>query len=466
MTPHLWSMEQAIQALKSNTCSAEELVQYFLQRIAKYDAGLHAFITTSQAAVEQARQVDEKRAKGLPLGPLAGIPIAVKDLFDTAKLRTTYGGKHYANHVPTSTATAITRLEDAGAIVIGKTNLHEYAYGTTTENPHYGNTTNPWNRHKISGGSSGGSSVALTSGLCLAAVGSDTGGSIRIPAALAGHVGLKPTYGRVSRYGVFPLAPSLDHVGPMAKTVRDAALLLTTMAGPDPRDPTAVSILGRRYAFTPQARPVRVGVPRNFFYDRCQPAVLQGVQNALQRLQGTAFILEEVEIPCMQEAPEAQNVIIASEALHIHANMLRDEPTLYGDDVRRRLEASSQITGNQYVWASEFRQYFCQQLMDVFKQVDVLITPTTPLPATDLGQWKTHIRTLDVNIRGHLTRYTSPWNLSGLPAISIPCGLTPDGLPIGLQVVGWRFTESKLLNIAKQIEDTLVWDPIAPDYQL
>lgn len=465
MTPHQWTLEQTRRELETKACSAEELVHHFQARIAKYNPTLHAFVTLSDTVLEQARQVDERRSKGLPLGPLAGVPIAVKDLFDTANMRTTYGGKHYAQYIPDHSATAVTRLVNAGAIVIGKTNLHEYAYGTTTENPHYGNATNPWNRYKISGGSSGGSSVAIAAGLSTVALGTDTGGSIRIPAALTGHVGLKPTYGLVSAHGVFPLAHTLDHVGPMTKTVQDAALLLSIMAGPDPNESRAITVPLRNYDSYPVQFPVRVGIPRQFFYDKCQPTVLQVVQNALHQLQGSEFSFQEVDVPHIHDVPEAQNAIIASEALSVHQQMIQEQPELYGDDVRGRLEMAIKVSGSQYVQATQFRQHFIHQLRSVFEQVDVIITPTTPLPATDLGQFKTHVRTLEVNVRGHLTRYTNPWNLSGMPALTIPCGLTADGLPVGLQVVGWRFTEPKLLAIGMKIEKAFTWEPIAPDYR-
>ncbi|SFU56649.1 Asp-tRNA(Asn)/Glu-tRNA(Gln) amidotransferase GatCAB subunit A [Alicyclobacillus macrosporangiidus] len=465
MNPHLWTISEYQQHLAKRDISAEEAVRDTLARIRQFDPALHAYIHVSETAVEEARQIDERLAQGLPVGPLAGVPVAVKDLIDTEDMPTTYGGLHFAGRRPSRTATAVARLRAAGAIVIGKTNLHEYAYGTTNENPHYGRARNPWNRAKIPGGSSGGSGVAIAAGLAMAALGTDTGGSVRIPAALCGHVGLKPTYGLVSKAGVFPLADSLDHVGPMARSVLDAALLLSVLAGPDPRDPTTVRIPPRAYhQVQPKAR-ARVGVPKSFFFDKCHAGVAQTVQAALRTLQEHGFDLVEVDLPNAHQVPEMQNAIISSEALDVHEALLKAHPEQYGEDVRKRLESGYEIRGHQVVTATRFRRQFATEMQQVFAQVDVIATPATPITATDVGQQKAHIRAQEVLVRAHLTRYTNPWNLTGLPAITLPCGLAPDGLPVGLQLVGPRFGEMKLLAVALAAESALPWNPVAPDYR-
>ncbi|MCL6516436.1 amidase [Alicyclobacillus sp.] len=465
MNPHLWTIHEFRQHLLAREISAEETVRHFLHRIRQHDPQLHAYIHVSDAAVAQARQIDERLAQGLPVGPLAGVPVAVKDLIDTVDMPTTYGGVHLADRRPTRNATVIDRLRDAGAILIGKTNLHEYAYGTTNENPHYGRARNPWNRAKIPGGSSGGSGVAIAAGLALAALGTDTGGSIRIPAALCGHVGLKPTFGLVSKAGVFPLAESLDHVGPMVKSVRDAALVLSVLAGPDPNDATSVRVPPRAYdSVIPHARP-RVGVPRSFFFDKCHAGVAQVVQAALRTLQENGFDLVEVDLPSAHQVPDMQNAIISSEALFVHEPMLKAHPEQYGEDVRQRLEAGYEIRGHQVVAAMRFRQRFAAEVREVLEEVDVIATPTTPITATDVGQQKAHIRAQEVLVRAHLTRYTNPWNLTGLPAITLPCGQAADGLPVGLQFVGPRFGEMKVLGVALAAEAILPWNPVAPDYR-
>lgn len=460
-----WTITQTLEALSAKQISAEELVRTYLDRIARHNSKLHTYITVSETAIAEARAVDERRARAPEtLGPLAGVPISVKDLFDTPSLPTTYGSRHYANHRPAQAATVVQRLLDAGAILLGKTNLHEYAYGTTNENPHYGNAVNPWNRGKITGGSSGGSAASIAAGLAVASLGTDTGGSIRIPAALCGIVGLKPTFGRVSKAGVFPLAHSLDHVGPMTRTVRDAAILLELLAGADSRDPDSALRAVDAYTTWKAPRPIRVGIPRQFFFDKCHAGVLQTTQAAMRVLETNAVAAIDVDIPCMDEAPDAQAVIISAEALAVHEATLASQPELYGADVRSRLEQSRDIRAAEYVRAMRFRQQFRTALAPLFDEVDVILTPTTPVLATDVGQTKAHIGAQEVPVRGYLTRYTNPWNLSGLPAISIPCGLH-GGLPVGLQLVGPAFGERKLLAIANEIARIFNWDATAPDYR-
>lgn len=467
MTPHHFTIEQTGRALRSKEISATELIHYFLQRITKMNAILNAFISVNEeTALDQAKQLDERIASGCVLAPLAGVPLAIKDLFDVEGMPSTYGGRHFVNHLPATTATSVRRLLAAGAIVIGKTNLHEYAYGTTTENPHFGNTRNPWNRAKIPGGSSGGTSVSIVSGCAIAGLGTDTGGSVRIPAALTGHVGLKPTFGAISKYGVFPLADSLDHVGPMTKTVHDSALLFEAMVGYDPLDKTSVRT-PMRATSAPLAKPlqdIRLGVPRQFFFDKCHANVTQVIHQALQQLERAGVTLIEIDIPGITDVPEAQNVLISCEAADVHRELL-NHPEAYGTDVLRRLELGQSVPGHELIRVMRFQKEFRQGVAELFQgDIDALVTPTTPITATDIGQSKAHIKAIEVNVRGHLTRYTNPWNFSGLPAISLPCGLAADGLPVGLQLVGSAFSEPTLLQTAAAIEQCFEWNPIAPQY--
>lgn len=466
MKPYTWSISEARRAVEEGTCSAEELTRSFLSRIERYNPGLRAYLSISESAIDEAKKIDQLRSSGqIQNLPLAGVPIAIKDLFEATFMPHTYGGRHKWDRSPV-TATVVKKLQAAGAIILGKTNLHEYAYGTTSENPHFGSVINPWNKAKIAGGSSGGSSAAVTAGLCTAALGTDTGGSVRIPAALTGHVGLKPTFGLISKAGVFPLATSLDHVGPMTRNVRDAALLLNVMAGYDPLDETSVLVPTKNYLPKPLNREtLRVGVPKYFFFDKCHPNVLQTVQNALQSLQDSGFQLQEVTVPDVEEVPDMQSATISSEAYFIHKEHFERESSSYGWDVRQRLEDSKKTLGYRYVEAQEFRKRMSLKLDNLFGDVDVLVMPTTPLTATDTGQVKAHIRAQEVNIRAHLTRYTNPWNLTGFPALTIPCGLSPDGLPVGLQIVGPRFSEQKLLSVGVQFEEVLTWTALAPEYR-
>lgn len=465
LEPYAWSLTQTRQALSERTISAEELVSQMLARIEQYNPSLRAFLAVSELALESARAEDTKLAAGAAVGPLSGIPVAVKDLFDTDFLPTTYGTVDIRPDVPQTTAQAVLRLQGAGAIVIGKTNLHEFAYGTTSENPHYGSVVNPWNRSKITGGSSGGSSAAIAAGLCTAALGTDTGGSVRIPASLTGHVGLKPSYGRIPTTGVYPLATSLDHVGPMTRTVADAALLFAVLCTPAGQALTSCT----KSSSDPSSagRPIRVGVPKRFFYDKCHPSVHQTVLDALRKVEQAypQMVFEEVEVPGIDEVPDAQNAILASEARAVHEERLLTKPGSYGEDVRKRLEAGDTIRGWQYVRAQQQRNEFRSAATMLLHRVDVLVTPTTPLTATDIGQAKAHIRTLEVGVRSHLTRFTSPWNLSGLPALTLPCGLSPDGMPVGLQLVAAPNHDEQLLRIASRFEEVLQWHSVAPEFR-
>lgn len=469
MLAQRFTIESAREAIRTKEISAKELTDIMLGRIVRTDSALNAYISINREGAEKdAERIDALVLSGQPLPPLAGIPISLKDLFDVEGQVSTYGGRHFKNHYPAQSATVVKKLQAAGAIIVGKTNLHEYAYGTTTENPHFGNTKNPWNRSKIPGGSSGGSSVSIVSGTALGSLGTDTGGSVRIPASLTGHVGLKPTFGLVSKSGVFPLATSLDHVGPMGKTVQDVALLLSVIAGFDARDEQSVRTSGYQFSLgEPSERldGLRLGVPRQFFYDRCHTSVLQVVLQTLSKLESRGADLIEVDIPHIYDVPDAQTATISSEALDVHRELLK-QPDLYGGDVLRRLEAARELTGADYVRALRFRREFVRGLNTIFgNKVDFLITPTTPLTATDIGQFKAHIKAHEVNVRGHLTRNTNPWNLSGLPAISLPCGTSPDGLPVGLQIIGSAFSEKRLLQMAHDIEYGLAWDALAPDYR-
>lgn len=454
---------QALTLLERREISAEELTTKYLRQSHQYNPTLHAYIHIDEAALVRAREIDRRRATGESLGRLAGVPIAMKDLIDTKLLPTTYGGRHYKNHYPQHSAFVVERLEAEGAIIIGKTNLHEYAYGVTNENPHFGTARNPWNPKHVTGGSSGGNSSALMAGLAVGAVGTDTGGSIRIPAALCGHVGLKPTYGRVSRSGVFPLSPTLDHVGPMTKTARDAALFLDVMAGHDRADDSSSTRPVPALTDLGSLGEIRIGVPSNFFFETCNPEISAAIQKRIDELPGPKKVIP-IFIPMMDELPQMQNIIISSEARHVHEELLHTEEELYGEDVLSRLKLADDVRGYEYVQALDYRKRFIQQMTDVFLNVDVIITPTTPIFAPTIGQSTITIEGEELPVRPQLTRYTNPWNFSGLPAITIPCGVGENGLPIGMQIVACQFGEAKLLQVAYAFEDMFQFPTIAPRY--
>lgn len=447
MTDLAWlPLEEIATRIREREVSAEEAVRACLERIERLEPQIGAFITvTGDAALDAARAADRAREKR---GRLHGVPVALKDLFDTAGVRTTAGSKIFADRVPSSDAEVVRRLRGEGAIVVGKTNLHEWAFGVTTQNPHFGPTRNPWDPSRIPGGSSGGSGAALAAGLCHGALGSDTGGSIRIPASLCGIVGLKPTFGRVSVRGSVPLAWSLDHAGPMARTVRDVALLYAAIAGYDAEDPTSVE----RDVGDPLAeiedgvRGLRLGLPRQHFFAGTEPEITSAVREAARLLEREGAVVEEIDLPRTDALLPTQTAIIGTEAAAFHRERMRERPRDFGPDVLERLRRGEKVTGAEYLLARreqlEIRHAWIRALADYA----AVLTPTTAIAAPPAAGEDA------LTQAARLTARTSPFNLTGLPAISIPCGLTSEGLPIGLQIASGPWMESRILRIARSYE--------------
>ncbi|HLI27288.1 MAG TPA: amidase [Chloroflexota bacterium] len=452
--------------LERRALSPVEVTELFLARIARYDPALRAYITvTAEAALAAARAAEQEIRAGRYRGPLHGVPLAIKDLFWTAGVRTTAGSRILADFVPAEDAAAVARLRAAGAVLLGKTNLEEFAFGATTINPHYGACRNPWDRERIAGGSSGGSAAAVVAGLCAAALGSDTGGSIRQPAALCGLVGLKPTYGRVSRHGAIPLSWAQDHVGPMTRTVRDAALLLQVLAGPDDRDPACSAAPVPDYTATLDAgvRGLRLGVPSEFFWERVDPEVERAVRAAIEVLAGLGARVEPLAFPYWPATAAAGATILYAEAAAYHAEWLRTRPQDYGPAVRNRLRVGTTLLALDYLQAQRARAVLVREAQALFARYDALLTPTVPLPAprqdADQIRWPDGTRE---DMRAATLRFTRPFNLLGLPAISVPCGFTASGLPIGLQVVGRPFDEPTVLRVAGAYEAATDWTQRRP----
>ena len=452
------SLEDAIDALRARSLRAFDLTELALRRIAAREPELNAFITvTADAARERATASDTR-------GALAGAPIALKDLFDVAGVPTTAGSKLFAANVPGEDSEVAHRLFDAGAVDLGKTNLHEWAFGVTNDNPHFGPTKNPWSLDRIPGGSSGGNAAAIAAGMCFGAIGSDTGGSIRIPAALCGVVGLKPTYGRTSLRGAIPLAWSLDHAGPMARSVRDAALLLQIIAGYDQRDPASCDepVDDYRADIESGVRGLRIGVVRGRFFSRLEaneqpaPDVAAAVAAAIALLAGEGARCEDVELPRADELRETQAVIIGTEAGAYHQNRLAAHRADYGEDVAKRIEAGLARTGPAYALARRTRDELRRAYAEALEGWDAIVLPTTPITApVRAGQDA-------AAAAATLTAYTSAFNLTGLPAISIPCGFDRAGLPIGLQLVARPWAEARLLRVARAYERATSWSERRP----
>jgi aspartyl-tRNA(Asn)/glutamyl-tRNA(Gln) amidotransferase subunit A len=450
------TLEDAVTALRDRTVAALELTDAALARIARREPELNAFITvTAAAARERAAAIDSRRDQT----PFAGAPIALKDLFDVAGIPTTAGSKLFATNVPEADSAVAAKLFAAGAVNLGKTNLHEWAFGVTTNNPHFGPTRNPWALERIPGGSSGGSAAALVGGEILGSIGSDTGGSIRIPASLCGIVGLKPTYGRVSLRGAIPLAWSLDHAGPMARRVRDAALLLQAIAGHDPSDPASVDVPVPDYLREIEAgvRGLRIGILTGRFMtrlgpeDRATAAVAAAVRAAADVLAGEGARVEDAELPRSDELQPTQLVVIGTEAGAYHRDRIAAHRDGYGADVAKRIDTGLARSGTEYALARRTRGELRRAYAAALGEWDAIILPTTPTtaPLRD-GQDA-------VAAAARLTAYTSPFNLTGLPAISVPCGFDAAGLPIGLQLVARPWAEARLLRIARAYERATPW---------
>lgn len=450
---------EAAAALRQRKISSVELTLECLARIEKWNPELNAFLTvTAELALEQARRADADLAAGMDRGPLHGIPIAHKDLFCTRGIRTTGGSRTFAGFVPEFNAAVVERLESAGAVMVGKTNLHEHAYGITSENPHYGAVRNPWDPERSPGGSSGGSAVAVATGMALAATGTDTGGSIRVPASWCGIVGLKPTFGRVSKHGVLPLGYTLDHPGPMALTVRDLALLLQAIAGYDPRDPCCVDRPLQRCL--PEEgeislRGVRIGMPRNSYFDRIDKEVDSAVYFLGFTAEELGAELSRVQVPDGEQLNALAHLTLLAEAAAVHEPYLRKRRDTYGEDVRTLLDMGRLVPAVDYLQAQRLRKRILGVYLDILQRVDALLLPATPMTAPRIGQKQVEINGEAEDTRIAATRLLRGFNLLGLPVLSLPAGFSSAGLPIGCQIVGRPWDEPLLLRIGAALEDRL-----------
>jgi len=448
--PYPASIDAARRDLRSGRLTPEDLMAATLERIRALNPILNAYLDVFDDE-PQAPVADAAR-------PLGGIPIAVKDLIDVAGRRTTAGSPFWLDNAAVEDAAVVQKLRASGALLAGKTHLHEWAHGTTNNNPHFGPCHNPWDLERVSGGSSGGSAVAVAAGLCLGALGSDTGGSIRIPASLCGIVGLKPTRGRVSLRGVAPLSWTLDHVGPMARTVRDAAILLQAIAGYDPEDPASIDRPVPDCAAPLDGetglRGTRIGVPEAFFFEEAEPEVVEAVRAAIDTLRRLGGTIVKVDLRAAAEAAKATGVILMADAAAFHRERFESRPEKFGADVLDRLKAGRAFTATDYALARHTQQQWKHQLSKVFESLDVLATPATPIPAPRIDEPEAGAR---------LPRFTRPFNLAGAPAISVPCGLVSEWrLPIGMQLVAKWWDEATLLRVAHAYEQATEWHTLRP----
>ena len=469
---------EAHEQLRKRECSSVELTEAILQRIDETDEKVHAYITLCrESALEQAKAADRRLTQETSIDPFLGIPIAIKDNFLTHSVRTTCASKILGNFIPPYDSTVVAGLRSAGSVFTGKTNLDEFAMGSSTENSAFVSTRNPWSLERVPGGSSGGSAAAVAADQCLAALGTDTGGSIRQPAAYCGIVGLKPTYGRVSRYGIIAFASSMDQVGPLTKNVRDCALMLEAIAGYDPADSTSVKMSVPRYsrALTGDIKGLRVGVPREYFVAGIQPEVEAAVRKGIHQLESSGATIEEISLPHTQYAVAVYYIVATAEASsnlarydgmrfghRARANDLMGTYTQtrkegFGAEVKRRImlgtyALSAGYYDAYYLKAQQVRALIKKDFDRAFEVCDVIVTPTAPTTAFKLGE-----KTGDP-LQMYLSDiYTLSINLAGLPALSLPCGLDSDELPIGMQIIGKHFDETTVLRLAYAYEQATDW---------
>ncbi|GAA4085655.1 amidase [Actinomadura miaoliensis] len=453
MRPYELSLTAAADAIRARRLSPVELVDSVLDRIAQVDPGLGAYVTvTAERARQAAREAEREAAAGRFRGPLHGIPMGLKDLIDVAGVATTASSRVRADHRADADSTVAARLAAAGAVLVGKTHTHEFAYGLTTPQTH-----NAWDRGRVAGGSSGGSAVAVAAGAATFALGTDTGGSIRVPAALNGVVGLKPTYGLVPRHGVTSLAWSLDHVGPVTRTVEDAALVLSALAGHDPRDPASLSVPAADYRPSPgtSLAGLRVGVPRNHYFDRVDPQVEAAVRRAVERLESLGARLVEVEIPMTRYIQATQWGLMVPEATAYHERTLRAVPDLYAADVRVLLEAGALMPAADYLRAQRSRTLMRRAWARLLDEVDAIAAPTVPVAAVPAGQESiTWPDGTAESVSDAYVRLSAPANITGIPSLSVPVGRDAAGMPVGMQLIGRPLGEAVLLRIGHAYEQT------------
>ena len=447
------SITDVARLIRAGEVTSVMLTELMLARIAEHDPVLNSFITvTSELALEQAEAADRELASGMDRGPLHGIPVAIKDLFDTKGIRTTSGSKLYGNHVPDEDAATVAKLTQAGAVMLGKTNMHELAFGTTSINPFYGPVGNPWKPDHHPGGSSGGSAAAVAAGLAYAALGTETGCSVRQPAHCCGITGMKPTFGLVSKVGVTPAVWSMDHVGSLTRYVRDTAIVLDALAGPDASDPYSASAGTEDYTAdldTPIDGLV-IGVPRGYLFEGGDPGVVAVVEAALDVFTSLGATLVNVEMPDLKAVYEALNVILGGEFSAIYGDDVLRSPELFSDEVREDVLRGVELKATGHVQAEQVRVAFSAQVDRLYDDCDVMVMPTSNVTAAPISN-------LPKGHEYYTWRNTSFSCFTGEPGVSVPCGFSEAGLPIGLMINGRLFDDATVLRVAQAFEQATDW---------
>src|SRR5579862_9889014 len=451
------SLREAAEQIRKRKVSPVELTTACLARISQANPALNAFITiTAESALQQAHEAEAEVMRGKWRGPLHGVPIALKDLFDTAGVKTTAGSGVFKDRVPTEDAEVVRRLKAAGAVLLGKTNMQEFAFGGTSIVSYFGAVHNPWELGHIAGGSSGGSAAALAAELCYGALGSDTAGSVRLPASICGIVGLKPTYGLVSIRGVIPLSWSLDHVGPMGRTVADTALLLQVIAGYDEKDTTSepMNVPDYSQALTAKVSSLRIGAPREFFFADLDPEIDAAMKEALSVLGKLTAGIRDVDLPS-NNMETLRDVVRAAEAYAYHREYVNKTPELYQPLTLKRIQAGANVSTPSYIQGRRDLAQVRRTAAKWLESVDLLVTPTIPIPPAAISD--PHADDILPEVRN-----TSPFDVNGWPAISLPCGFSRQGLPIGLQIIGPHGGEAVVFQLAHAYEQATEWHKRRP----
>jgi aspartyl-tRNA(Asn)/glutamyl-tRNA(Gln) amidotransferase subunit A len=465
MEAALKTIAQLSRLIAAGEISPVELTRQTLDRIERLDPQLNSYLTTTaELALRQAEAAEREIHAGNRRGPLHGIPYALKDLFFTKGIKTTAGSRIFADFVPGYDATVVEKLAAAGSVLLGKTGLHENAYGITSNNPHFGAVRNPWDTSCIPGGSSGGSAAALAAGLCSFSLGTDTGGSIRIPASFCGVAGLKPTFGRVSRHGVFPLSHTLDHVGPFAWTAEDLWYIFAAMTGQDAQDESTVDrpLPVPQFTAEPSLHGRKIGVPAKFYFESLDPEVEAATRAALAEMESLGAELIEVTVPDIEEFNLIARLIQIAEATSVHVNNLDARREDYGDDQQTLLDQGRLVTAVDYLNAQRRRRQLSREFYELFDQVDALAAPAVAILPAKIGQNSVVVNGIEVDVRMMTTRNARALNMTGLPLLSLPCGLSESGLPIGIQLVGALFDEKSVLEIGHAYQLATDWHERRP----
>ena len=460
------SVSDLAQAYRSRNLSPVEVTTALLARIERLNPSLNAFLTiTAEAAFADARRAEEEILRGDARGPLHGVPVSVKDLFFTEGITTTGGSPIYRNYKPSFDATVVSRLRAAGAVILGKTNLHELAYGVTNENTTFGACRNAWDRARIPGGSSGGSAVAVSAGMSAVSYGTDTGGSIRIPASYCGVTGLKPTYGRVSRHGVIPLSFTLDHVGAFGRSVAEVAIATEAVGGPDSGDPSCLKSACPDWTSSLRAsiQGWRLGVVGGSFIGPLCPDVEAGIARAAEEFTSAGALVEPVELPNGLEIGEVAHLVQMADGASVYHRLLREQPEQFSEDVRILIEQGHLISAVDYINAQRLRRKFQQDLHRLFDRYKAILLPATPIAAPLIGQRAVEWEAGEESVGGASTRLVRPFTFAGVPVLTVPCGMTRSGLPFGMQIVSRSGDELTALQLGQAWQNRTNWHKFRPD---